>query len=357
MSGGAARREAGRVDPRAWLLWGIAAAVPPLVGRNPFVLAAVLLAVIGVRAAWAPTVSAVAAWGGILRLAVIFSTIGVLFNVLTVRAGDQPFARIPDGVPIIGGPLTVNALVYGLLSGAATLALVVTGTTVGAVADWPALLRLLPERLTMVAVAGSVAWTFVPQTAAAWREIYEAQLSRGHRPRGVRGLLPLLVPLLAGGLDRALTLAEALESRAFGAPLGAIAAPRRGQGVATVLGLTAGVVGAYLLAAGRPLPAVLGLMVATLCLGFAARDPGRAGGGERPRRTRYRDPVWGWSETTIAGAAGVALAVQIAVLALDPTAFAYDPYPTLPAPGVNLMVLAGLGLLLAPAAVAVAVAP
>jgi hypothetical protein len=29
------------LDPRAWLAWGIAAATPPLLGRNPFPVATV----------------------------------------------------------------------------------------------------------------------------------------------------------------------------------------------------------------------------------------------------------------------------------------------------------------------------
>lgn len=343
--------DAARVDPRAWLLWAAAAAIPPLIGRNPFVLTAVILAVVGVRAAWAPAAAGLAAWGGILRLAIVFSAVGVLFNVLTVRAGDRPFARIPAAVPLLGGSLTVNALVYGLLGATAAVALVLIGTTVGAIVDWPSLLRLLPERLTTVAVAGSVAWTFVPQTAAAWREIGEAQLARGHRPRGVRGLLPLLVPLLAGGLDRALTLAEALEARAFGAPLGAQPPANRVRGPATGIGLTAGVVATYLLAAGRPVAAAAGLALAAGCLLLANRGPGRAA-PVAPRRTSYREPRWDRRATTIAAGAGFSLLVQLATLALAPGAFAYEPYPSLAPPIVNLPLLAALGVLLAPAAVA-----
>ena len=33
-----------RLDPRAWLAWGLAASLPALLGRNPFPLAMVLIA-------------------------------------------------------------------------------------------------------------------------------------------------------------------------------------------------------------------------------------------------------------------------------------------------------------------------
>ena len=338
-----------RLDPRAWLLWGLAVSVPPLLGRNPFVLLATLLAVLGVRAAWAPAAPAVAAWGSIVRLAALFAVVGVLFNVLTVHVGDRVITRLPEKVPIVGGPLTLNALVYGLLSGAAVLTLVLVGATLGVVLDWSMLLRLLPPRLSTVAVAGSVAWAFVPQAVAAFTEIREAQAARGHRPRGARGAIPLLVPLLAGGLERAMTLAEALEARAFGAPLGTTdeAAGRSWCGLLTAFGLTAGAVGAYLLAVGRPLAAGVALAGAGGALLFAAREPG--GIGDRLRRTRYREPTWGRGETLVASTAGFALLIQIVTLRLDPVAFAYEPYPSLIAPPVNLPLLAVLALLLAPA--------
>jgi hypothetical protein len=74
-------------------------------------------------------------------------------------------------------------------------------------------------------------------------------------------------------------------------------------------------------------------------------------GEPRLRRTRYRDPVWERPEWIVSGAAIAVLAVQIAVLSLDPTAFRYEPYPSLTAPAISLPLLAALGLLLVPAAV------
>ena len=77
------------------------------------------------------------------------------------------------------------------------------------------------------------------------------------------------------------------------------------------------------------------------------------GRGDEPhlRRTRYRDPVWERPEWIVSGAALAVLAVEIAVLFLDPAAFRYEPYPSLTAPAISLPLLAALGLLLAPAAV------
>src|SRR5581483_6083994 len=127
--------------------------------------------------------------------------------------------------------------------------------TVGMALDWGALLRLLPDRMTSLAVVGAIAWGLAPQTATAFREIREAQAARGHRLRGPRDALPIALPLLAGGLERSFTLAEALEARAFGMPPDATNARRSLGPLLAILGVTAGIVGGYLLAVGSTLPA------------------------------------------------------------------------------------------------------
>jgi energy-coupling factor transport system permease protein len=311
-------------------------------------MAAVLIAVLGVRAVWGTT-PRFASWRVVVRLALILAAVSVLFNLLTVHVGDLVLAELPSDLPLIGGILTLNALIYGLLSGVALVTLVLIGTTLGAVLDWMTLLRLLPPRLAMVSVAGSVAWAMIPRTLVAFTEIREAQMARGHRPRGVRGFLPLLVPLLAGGLERSFLLAEALEARGFGAEAAVAPGWAWWRGVLVAITLSAAVIAAYALALGEPALAG-GLAVAGAIALFAST---RRPGTDPPpaARTRYREPVWGRPEWTISLAAAAVLVLQIGVLAVDPAAFSFDPYPTLTPPPVNPGLLAGLGLLLAPATV------
>ena len=332
------------LDPRAWLLWAIAAGLVPLVGRNPFALAATLLAVVAVRVAWVPPGSGVYSGAGLVRLAAAFAAVGVVFNALTVHAGDRVIARVPDGWPIVGGVVTVNAVAYGVVSGAALMILVLIGTTMSVVLDLASLLRLVPGRLAPVAVAGSVAVAFLPQTATALREIREAQAARGHRPRGARDLVPLLVPLLTGGLERAVTTAEALEARGFGAAVaGGRTAPWRGPVAA--LGLAASVSGVFSAITGH---ATLGLVALGGGVGLlvgSVRDPG---GRTIARRTRYRTPRWSARETALALASAVFAALVLTVRAVDPGAVGWEPYPSLTVPRVSLPLLAATFLLLAP---------
>lgn len=365
------------LDPRAWLIWAAAASLPPLLGRNPWPLVAALLAVLGVWGVWSAG-AAGARWRPLLRLALVFGAVSVLFNLLTAHVGNIVIGSLPEHWPVIGGPLTLNALLFGALGATAILSLAATGATLGATLDWSGVMRLLPERMAPLAVAGSVAWSYLPRTTAAFTEIREAQSARGYRPRGVRDAAPLVIPLLAGGLERSLTTAEALEARAFGAPLAPELTPRPWQAAALVIGLVAALTGAFCLALGQ-MAAAAGLVMAA-ALGIAAgllnraslpdwlqdhrrsrvppsadstsRAPsGRGSGVMSLRRTRYRDPVWERPEWIVTGAALAALAVQLGVLVMEPSAFRYEPYPALTAPAINLPLLAALGLLATPAVV------
>lgn len=335
------------LDPRAWLAWGLAASLTPLLGRNPFPLLVVVLAVVTVRGVWIDHAARSGSWRGIVRLAFVFATISVLFNLLTVRAGDQPFARIPDVVPIINGPVTWNALVYGVLSAIAVVSLVMIGTTVGALVDWTAVTRLLPTRLATFAVAGSVAIAFIPRTIDAFREIKEAQAIRGHRFRGIRDLIPIFVPLLTGGLERAVTMAEALESRAFGSSMDVSGRSHRVGSASLALGLAAVALAGYLLAVSQARAAmVVGITgVAALLVGW------RLTATRGPRRTRLRRSVWTAADWWTVLGAGLVIVGTLASLALDGRALRYDPYPDLTMPWVEPIAMVAQLPLLVPAIV------
>lgn len=339
---------AGNLDPRAWLLWAFAASLPAMLGRNPWPLVATLAAVSAVRLSWAHRMPGGNHWSLFVRLALVFALIGILFNVLTVRSGDRVIARLPEGLPLVGGELTLNAAIYGVLGGLALVLLVLVGTTVSGLLDWTAIVRLLPPGLTTMAVAGSVAFTLVPQTAIAFREIREAQMARGHRIRGARDFLPIIVPMLGGGLERAITLSEALESRGFGAPTdrGRGSSSWVRYGAATALG--SGALSAFALATGRSGMAFTATVLAVLLL-LPAVVSGRS---STVARTRYRSARWIHRDTAVAVGAVIAIAGTMLTLQLDPDSLQYEPYPNLSLPRVDLILLSALLALFAPAIVA-----
>jgi energy-coupling factor transport system permease protein len=226
--------------PIAWFVWAVAAGVAALLTRNPLYLTLIALAA-GVvwtaqrHAAQTPLV----AGRGLARLALTALTFSVVLNMLFSHSGRTVLIRLPAVLPYIGGPITLEAAVYGLTTGLAILALLLVALAFNAAVDPAQMLRYLPGFLYSAGLVVSIALTFAPQTKRALDEIREAQQVRGHRPRGLRDLPPLVVPLVTTGLENAIGLAEAMAARGFGhtAPQSA-AQPRSRMGAAlAALGL------------------------------------------------------------------------------------------------------------------------
>lgn len=335
---------ADRLDSRAWLAWGASAIVPLLIARNPWVVAVILGCVLAVRRAWAPHHRH--GWGWIVRLAVIFMAVGVLFNALTVHSGNQVLFTIPDAVPLIGGRITLNAVAYGIVSGVAIVTLVLTGTTVAAGLVWADLMRVMPARVAPLAVAGSVAWSFLPGASRTFHEIRESQAVRGHRLRGTRDLPPLIVPLLGGALDQAITMSEALESRGFGAVVEARKTSAASR-VALVIAIAAFLLVAYAGAVGQE-PVALVAAVIGVTGGIVALR----GAGAGRRTTRYRPAQWREPDMLVAIASLCTILLFLWRSRVYPDAAIFNPYPNLHWPVLDLVMLASLALLAVPALLA-----
>jgi energy-coupling factor transport system permease protein len=99
------------------------------------------------------------------------------------------------------------------------------GIRVGAVALAFAAYALLLDHDRLIQAAGfarrsvlavGLATRLVPTLERDARGLVEALRGRGVRVRGLRGRSRLLSPLVAGSLERGLTLAEAMEARGYG---------------------------------------------------------------------------------------------------------------------------------------------
>lgn len=332
---------------RTWLIWGAAATFPFLLSRNPYPLAIATLMVLAVAGSVrSPSQGSLSPRLQLRALAVI-GILAVVFNVATARTGRQVIVSIPDGYWFFSGPFTWNAVVYGLLAAWAVSGAILTWITVSRHVRWAAVARMLPERMTGFAVAGATALNLIPQTAQAIGEIREASAVRGHDVRGIRGAASLVNPVIAGGLDRSMRMAEVLEARGFGSRSTRMVQSTWSSGTAWVLLLGGGLVGAYGLVTGIAWAGWGG--VAALVVGILALRHQPVGGSMRP--TRYIIERATRHDHLVSAAALLSIVLTSLALRANVDAFRYEPYPTIDWPAAPVLPLVPLLLLIAPALV------
>ena len=326
--------------PLTWLLWLAAAVVPALVTRNPLYLIILLLATAIVYIALGTRSPLAASWGLFLRAGLLLWGTTFVFDALTAHYGATILFSLPRCWPVIGGRITLEAAVFGATSGLALATLLLVFATFNALVDHYRLLRLLPPSLYQAGVVTSIAMTFVPHTAASLKDIREAQAVRGHRFRGLRDLLPLFVPLVTSGLERAIQLAEAMEARGFSRVASPARASSRLHKLALSVAMLACCIGlfGYSYSPQGHWPA-LALLAAGLALLFLTLHRMGRGAG----RTRYRRELWRRRDTIVGLASGAVLATFLALLVLSPKVLAYPVYPCVTWPPFEPLV--GLALL------------
>lgn len=327
----------------AWLAWVGAMLVTLSATRNPLYLGLILVWIALVTVAIRPYAAETAPIPiSPIRFALVVVTLSAVFNLLTVHVGRTVLFRMPGALPVVGGIITLEALAFGLLNGLVLSGIFAAFTLLNRALSVQAIVRLIPQAFYPVAVVVSIAVTFVPATLRQFQQIREAQAVRGHRVRGLRDWLPLIMPLLVGGLERALQLAEAMTARGF-----ASADTQRSDSVKTRVVI---IVGLILLLGGWLLRLMWGQAVLGLALLLVG--VGLIGGmvwlvGRQVPRTVYRSQPWARADWAVALGAGItAMAFLFPWPGLDRSSIFYYPYPTLTWPSFHL-ILAGstLGLL------------
>ncbi len=330
----------------AWFFWLGAAVVAISITRNPLYLVLMLLefalVVEHVEDPDQPSTPVpVTPW----RFVCFVVPVTALFNLLTSHLGETVLVRLPRWLPLLGGAITAEALVYGAINGLVLAVLFTAFVVLNRAVPVRDLTRLVPRAFYPVAVVISIAVTFVPQTLRQLRQIREAQMIRGHRMQGLRDWFPLFMPLLVGGLERALQLAEAMTARGFSNE----GSTEEKEGLARfgpLVGLLFLAVGSLLTASPAGLQAnrvritwqvcgmiliALGALVLVLTL--------RRVGQQHPHTT-YRRTPWTYRDWGVTGGAVAALGI---LLLLGKSTRAYMPYPTLTWPDFDPLV--GIGLL------------
>lgn len=351
------------LHPGAWWLWALSLAAAASRTTNPILLAllaAVAALVVLARRtddAWA------ASFGMFVRIALVAIALRVLLQaVLSVNAQgshlliELPRIPLPDWVGGIklGGRVTWEALLSALYHGGQLAVILLAIGAANALASPLRMLRSLPGALYEMQVACVVALTFAPQLVADARRVHAARRLRGRRPRLRTIVRTTVLPVLEGGLDRAIDLASSMDARGFGRVR---AGNRRTSRLVTggaLLALVAVLVGSYAaLTDSLPLygsVAVLGVACVLLVVSLLF-------GRRELARTRYRPDPWALPEWLVA-ACGLLVAVTLVVGGASPG----DPSglqtqglgtPAIPLLPVLAILIAALPAVLAPDPVAV----
>lgn len=335
---------------KAWIAWLAAAIVALSLTRNPIYLLTLVICIALVGRALRGEIDAPPLPLPLWRLALMIILLSALINAATAHFGRTVLFTLPARLPLLGGPVTLEALVFGMINGLVLVGFLAAFTVLYQALPTQALIRMIPRALFPVAVVISIAVAFVPTTLAQFQQIREAQMMRGHRVAGLRDWLPLFMPLLVGGLERAFQLAEAMTARGFG-NLGAAAAAQEDSPaesdrlrLALALGLAALLAGLLVLLFWQQ--QVVGWSLIALGGGGLLLALHRQ--GRRVARTTYRRQRWTWRDGLVALAAAITVAVYL--LPASRATLAYTPYPQLAWPPVNLGVMLATLALLTPAA-------
>lgn len=160
-------------------------------------------------------------WGVFLKIGLSFFVISLIYNILISHHGATVMFVLPAWLPIVGGPVTAEAAVFGAVFGLTFLGGILAFAVINMSVGISELLRFLPGFLRNAATVISIAFNFIPATVTAAAEIRQAQAIRGldYGP-GLTGRVrragAAVVPLIVTGLEKAVVMAESMESRAYG---------------------------------------------------------------------------------------------------------------------------------------------
>jgi energy-coupling factor transport system permease protein len=201
------------MNPRALALWSLSGVTIALSTGSPVYRVLVLLCALNVLLAFRrPGVSL----RGLLIALGVAAAIAIATTTLASHTGDHTFLVMPAGIPVIGGALTLEAVVFGASTGLGIAAAVLAAAPLSLVLQPHALVDALPGALARTGAAIGTALNLIPGIARSATEIRDAQRMRGWRSRRVREWPDLAVPVVLTALEGSITLAEAMEARGYG---------------------------------------------------------------------------------------------------------------------------------------------
>jgi energy-coupling factor transport system permease protein len=201
------------MNPRALAAWSAAALVVALGTTNPWSRGLVALAAIALLARHSLPGARVRPLLSLVLVALAGTTV---INPLVGHVGDDVLVTLPPGIPVLGGPVTLEGIAFGAVAGLGIAAAVLAVAPLSLAVESHDLVNALPDLLSRTGAAVSASLNLVPGIARGYTAIREAQVMRGWRPRGLLSWGEVLVPTLLTALEDSVQLAEAMEARAYG---------------------------------------------------------------------------------------------------------------------------------------------
>ena len=330
-------------QPWAWVIWLATGLVIFSITRNPLYLLINLLCVLFVGLTLQGMGTGIPRPFSLWKLGLWIITFATVFNALTSHYGQTVLFIIPGKLPLISGKVTLEAIVYGATNGLILIGILASFLVLTMALRTRDLIRLIPRAFFPVAVVTSIAVTYLPTTLRQFQQIREAQAIRGHQMRTLRDWLPLLMPLLVGGLEHAMQLAEAMTARGFASTRSVPAEKQIHPRLLMLVGVVMLAIGWVSQLSGAQMNGLILIGVGGLLILGGLWYQGR-----QSDRTIYHRPAWGWQDI-------ITMCVSILILAfflfpipgLNKESLYYDPYPKLTLPPFNpALGLVMLGLLI-----------
>ncbi|MBE0479966.1 MAG: energy-coupling factor transporter transmembrane protein EcfT [Dehalococcoidia bacterium] len=209
------------LNPFCKLAWAGGVLFLALVLQNPLFLLMLFFSTLPVMVAarvWRE-------WTSYMKFAVFLCLAIVVINALVSHHGAHILAEAPFSIPVLGTPvITLEAVLFGLAMAVKLLAIIsafaILTLTLSPDDMMLAMVKLrLPYRSVLVTALST---RFLPALINDAARIADVQRTRGVEAgkgwlhRRVKARMSVVIPLLSNSLDRAVQIAEAMESRAFG---------------------------------------------------------------------------------------------------------------------------------------------
>lgn len=202
-------------NSKAWIIWLITIMALILSNRNPLYLLFILIGLLILGSKLARKMGQKSWLSHNLRFLGTMIVLSGIINTLFTHRGNSVIFTLPDTWILIGGKITLESLVYGVINGFVIGSLYITFNIFNLALTVKQITGLIPKIFQPISITISIALTFFPSVQQRAREIKEAQLIRGNQMKRIVDWLPLLGPLLITSLENAFSLSESMTARGY----------------------------------------------------------------------------------------------------------------------------------------------